>query len=530
MLRMAKRQLLIPALILLLAALVRIAFLDIKPPHFDEGINGWFCDQMSKNGYYSYDPTNYHGPFHFYVLFVSLKLFGRNLWALRLPVVLASLITLFWIFLFRPFFSRTVCYLAALGMAISPGFIFYDRYSIHESWMVLFLVVTFWGILGISTSRDPKYFWGFLLGLTGMILTKETYIIHLAAFAAAGCLQLIWARLGKERPDRPRGPLPVAHIAAALLVGASLIIFFYSGNFRNWGGLAGLYETFLPWTKTGIDAAGHGKPDFDLFPLLPPFLANIPVLAGFANLKLNWYWVRLMLDYEWFALGGLLFSVRFFFGGQSTLRYLALYSLGVLFAYSIVPYKTPWCVISIVWPFFFLGAALIEFIAERFHRIVAVLVSVPLFAQAAWKSYDLNFVRYDNPKERYVYVQTVREYHTFVDPILEKGAKDPASKTELSGLILLSSYYPIPWTLGEFPNIGYYTKDDNWPDKLDADFIAVEADKADALEKRLKDSYFKADFHLRDGMDECRAYFRAKAFQDIFPGRQPEFQPGKSPE
>src|ERR1700734_409048 len=315
--------------------------------------------------------------------------------------------------------------------------------------MVLFLVVTFWGILGISTSRDPKYFWGFLLGLTGMILTKETYIIHLAAFAAAGFLQLIWARLGKERPDRPRGPLPVAHIAATLLVGTSLIIFFYSGNFRNWGGLAGLYETFLPWTKTGIDAAGHGKPDFDLFPLLPPFLANIPVLAGFANLKLNWYWVRLMLDYEWFALGGLLFSVRFFFGGQSTLRYLAIYSLGVLFAYSIVPYKTPWCVISIVWPFFFLGAALIEFIAERFHRIVAVLVSVPLFAQAAGKSYDLNFVRYDNPKERYVYVQTVREYHTFVDPILEKGAKDPASHTELSGLILLSSYYPIPWTLGE---------------------------------------------------------------------------------
>ena len=225
----------------------------------------------------------------------------------------------------------------------------------------------------------------------------------------------------------------MAHIAAAILVGVSLIIFFYSGNFRNWSGLAGLYETFLPWTKTGIDAAGHGKPDFDLFPLIPPFLANIPVLAGFVNLKLNWYWVRLMLDYEWFALAGLLFSVRFFFGGQPTLRYLALYSLGVLFAYSIVPYKTPWCVISIVWPFLFLGAALIEFIAERFHRLVAVLVSVPLFAQAAWKSYDLNFVRYDDPKERYVYVQTVREYHTFVDPILEKGAKDPASKTRTVG-------------------------------------------------------------------------------------------------
>jgi uncharacterized protein (TIGR03663 family) len=525
---MAKRQLLFPVLILLLAALVRLAYLDLKPPHFDEGINGWFCDQMTKNGYYSYDPTNYHGPFHFYILFVSLKLIGRNLWALRLPVVLASLVAIFWIFLFRPFFSRAVCCLAALGMAISPGFIFYDRYSIHESWMVLFLIVTFWGILGISTSREPRYFWGFLMGLTGMILTKETYIIHLAAFAAAGCLTLIWSRFRKEKPlDRPSGKLPARHIVAAILVGAGLIVFFYSGNLRNWNGLAGLYETFLPWTKTGIDAAGHGKPDFDLFPLLPAFLTKIPILGGFANLKLNWYWVRLFLDYEWLAFAGLLFSVRFFFGGQPALRYLALYGLGALFAYSIVPYKTPWCVVSIAWPFLFLGAALIEFVAQRFHRLVAVLVSLPLFVQGAWESYDLNFVRYDNPKERYVYVQTVREYHTFVDPILEKGAKDPASKGQMSGIVLLSSYFPIPWVLGDFQNIGYYTKEDGWPDKIDADFIAVEADKADLLEKRLKDRYFKADFHLRDGMDLCRAYFRYQTFQDIFPGRKPDFEPAQ---
>src|SRR6202047_4193676 len=259
MLRMLKRQLLFPALILLLAAIVRVAFLDIKPPHFDEGINGWFCDQMAKTGYYAYDPTNYHGPLHFYVLFVSLKLFGRNLWALRLPVVLASLIAIFWIFLFRPFFSRTICYLAALAMAISPGFIFYDRYSIHESWMVLFLVVTFWGILGIWTSREPRYFWGFFMGLTGMILTKETYIIHLAAFAAAGFLLRIFTHFAKNpRSNQRSGPLPGTHIGAAILVGVSLIVFFYSGNFRNWSGLTGLYQAFLPWTKTGIDAAGHG--------------------------------------------------------------------------------------------------------------------------------------------------------------------------------------------------------------------------------------------------------------------------------
>ena len=562
MLRTVKRQLLFPALILLLAAIVRVAFLDIKPPHFDEGINGWFCDQMAKTGFYAYDPTNYHGPLHFYVLFVSLQLFGRSLWALRLPVVLASLLTMFWIFLFRPFLGRTVCYLAALGMAISPGFIFYDRYSIHESWLVLFLIVTFWGILGISTSREPRYFWGFILGLTGMILTKETYIIHLAAFGAAGCLVLVLRRLTLEgrslqRPgvanprvaskgvanpgvasnapparDRLQGrtQLPVRHIVGAILVGVTLIIFFYSGNFRYWSGLEGLYQTFLPWTKTAVDAAGHGKPDFDLFPLVPPFVAHVPALGALANFKLNWYWIRLLLDYEWFAIAGLLFSFRFILGGNPALRFLAIYGLGVLLAYSIVPYKTPWCIISIAWPFLFLGAALLEFIAKQLNRLVAVLVALPLFAHAAWKSYDLNFVKFDNAKERYVYVQTFREYRSFVDPILEKGAKNPESKAKLSGLVLLSSYFPIPWDLGEFPNIGYYNADSAWPQKLDADFIVVDEDKADKLEKGLKDRYFTKDFRLRDGMDESRAYFRYETFKDIFPGRKPEFEPGRSNE
>jgi hypothetical protein len=96
--------------------------------------------------------------------------------------------------------------------------------------------------------------------------------------------------------------------------------------------------------------------------------------------------------------------------------------------------------------------------------------------------------------------------------------------------VLLSSYFPIPWVLGDFPDIGYYSRSDSWPSKLDADFIVVAADQADELDKRLKDRYFTADFRLRDGMDECRAYFRYETFKDIFPGRKPEFVPGQSDE
>src|SRR5206468_8328479 len=46
----------IPWAILGLAVFLRFFLLGIKPPHFDEGINGWFVDQVMKNGYYSTIP------------------------------------------------------------------------------------------------------------------------------------------------------------------------------------------------------------------------------------------------------------------------------------------------------------------------------------------------------------------------------------------------------------------------------------------------------------------------------------------
>src|SRR6476469_6119018 len=139
----------VPWLIVGLAAFLRFFWLDIKPPHFDEGINGWFVDQMVKNGFYRYDPTNYHGPLHFYILFVCQSLFGRNVWAIRLPVVLASIFAVHFCFRFEPFVGRRVSRLAALAMAVSPGFVFYGRYSIHEVWLLLFTMLFFYGLFGL---------------------------------------------------------------------------------------------------------------------------------------------------------------------------------------------------------------------------------------------------------------------------------------------------------------------------------------------------------------------------------------------
>ena len=160
----------------------------MKPPHFDEGINGWFVDQMMRNGFYKYDPTNYHGPLHFYILFLSQALFGRHIWALRLPVVLGSIGAIWTTLKFEPLVGRRISRVAAVAMAISPGFIFYGRYAIHEVWLLLFSLLFILGLLGLWKLGTRGYLWCVGIGTAGMILTKETYIIHIGcAVIAAGC-------------------------------------------------------------------------------------------------------------------------------------------------------------------------------------------------------------------------------------------------------------------------------------------------------------------------------------------------------
>ncbi|PYI51457.1 MAG: hypothetical protein DMC62_08035, partial [Verrucomicrobia bacterium] len=214
-----------PWLILGLAIFLRFFLLGIKPPHFDEGINGWFVDQMMKNGFYKYDPTNYHGPLHFYVLLLSQTLFGRNVWALRLPVVLVSISCVWLAFKFEPLVGRTESRIAALAMAVSPGFVFYGRYSIHEVWLVLFSMLFILGLLGLWKFGAGEYLWCAGMGLAGMILTKETYIIHLGCAALAAPVLFVSNRLNRLPDERPaKQTWDYVDLTLVIGVGAAAIV------------------------------------------------------------------------------------------------------------------------------------------------------------------------------------------------------------------------------------------------------------------------------------------------------------------
>ncbi len=559
----------------------------MKPPHFDEGINGWFVDQMMKNGFYRYDPTNYHGPLHFYILLISQALFGRHIWALRLPVVLGSIGAIFALLKFEPFVGRRVSRVAALAMAISPGFIFYGRYAIHEVWLLLFSIVFILGLLGLWRFGTRGYLWCVGLGAAGMVLTKETYIIHIGSALIAGVVLWVSHRL-TPMPDVQRAPQQwtwgdLLGVAGA---GIFLIIFFYSGTFLNWPqGVKGLYLTFAAWYQTGSNGNGHEKP---------------------------WpYWLELTMRYEWPVFIGLMLCLACQFFRNYVIRYLAIYGVGIFTAYSIIHYKTPWIIISIVWPLFFVfaaGAMALKIPRRAFYIVGLALVGFgfgalfsyliqPNAVQSAcswgaylretitvtlaatstsakcgeigWRLYTcalagvllgggigwwlgqssqlsegvmrkfqqtsvvvallmsmgmaiwLNYYRFASDAEPYVYVQTYKDISRLMTPVMRLVRSNPAYYS-MVGHFIRTSTYPFPWLLGDFPNVGYYEKN-NSPGKYDADFLVVQEDRVAEVEKKLHENYYTMPMTIRPYQDTSKLFLNARTFGKVFKNRRPNF-------
>jgi uncharacterized protein (TIGR03663 family) len=544
-----------PWLIIGLAAFLRFFWLGIKPPHFDEGINGWFVDQVMKNGFYKYDPTNYHGPLHFYVLLVSEALFGRNVWALRLPVVFVSISCVWLCFKFEALVGRSVSRIAAVAMAVSPGFIFYGRYSIHEVWLVLFSMMFVLGLLGLWKFGTSNYLWCVGMGVAGMILSKETYIIHVLCAALAFPVVMVSDALNRLPEAKPaRQTWTYVDLAMVVGVGIAAIVFFYSGTFFHWSGVKGIFEAYKPWFATGKEGHGHEKPWYYWLKLIAPSFEK-----GRAD----------YLGYELPALAGIVLCLFWQSFKNFSLRYLAIYGVGTLVAYSYVNYKTPWCIVAFEWPFLFVFAAGLTLVPLKYsletYAAIAALVCVVLgwaIWHALWINFDytwlfpvilapaillvvlryrrllyataavtlcislgsavwLNYFHCTTDTEPYVYVQTYNDIFKLTKPLLQLAKHNPAYY-QLTGHLIRSSVYPLPWILGDFPNVGYY-EHGNLPQNLDADFLLVQEDKIKEVESKLRNAYYTEPLTIRNYQDPSKLYLGATVFKRFFPGRSPDF-------
>src|SRR5258708_38026356 len=100
--------------------------------------------------------------------------------------------------------------------------------------------------------------------------------------------------------------------------------------------------------------------------------------------------------------------------------------MGTLLAYSIIPYKTPLCIVQLLWPFFIVVAAgaieLASYGAKA--RALAICAFFILVGAETTLAGRLTFFHSSDESEPYVYVQTFPEIIDVVDKLNDLSESD----------------------------------------------------------------------------------------------------------
>src|SRR5579871_1126801 len=316
---------------------------DSRPLHNDEGVNALKFKTLWERGQYRYDPDEYHGPTLPYLTLAWFKATGSPDISQVSEGRLRSLTVFFGVALILLFpltadgLGRRACFWAMAFAAISPAFVFYSRYYIHEMLLVFFTFLAF--AAAWRYRRRAKRSWLILAGaaIGLMQATKETFVLSLVAAAIAWAANEFW----KHRiaaPSAPERPLPVnlKIIAAVLAVWIAVAVLFFSSFFTNWNGVLDAVRTYLPWLHRAQGASPHVHPWNFYFERLAWFHAGRgPV------------WTEALILI--FAIVGIVavFKRKISTDANlSFLRFVAFYTVILSAIYCIISYKTPWCLLN----------------------------------------------------------------------------------------------------------------------------------------------------------------------------------------
>jgi uncharacterized protein (TIGR03663 family) len=448
--------------ILLGAALLRLVLLTDKVLHHDEGVNGMFLTTLFRSGYYHYDPSNYHGPTLYYFGWITTTINsffygkdGLSTFAIRLVTVLFGVGTVWLMLCLRRQLGDFGALAAAALAAVSPGLVFFSRYFIHEILFVFFGLGVVVAVLRFRESQRLRYLMLASASAALLCATKETWVITVAVWLIAIPCTKLYLRLRKmpkesqdsdpreQRQNAPAGeaspqtPWNRGQIyATAALLFALVWVFFYSSFFTNFP--QGVYDsvrTFGFWSKTSEAANVYGPAKY-LEWLVWPGKAELPaMLLGFFGIVLALWRAR-----DRFAV------------------FVAFWSMGILAAYSLVSYKTPWCALSIVLPFVIMAGYGLEWLfQQRSVRFWSLLPAAIGIAASLYLAVELSFFRYDDDAQPYSYAHTKRDFQGMVNEIDSIAAGNPAAK-DIGITVMSSEHWPLPWYLRDYSHAGYWGK------------------------------------------------------------------------
>ncbi len=432
------------AAVLVGSCILRLLFLDLKPLHHDEGVNGLFMMNLFRSGFYHYDPANYHGPTLYYFGLITTTLnalfYGRaglSTFAIRLVPAIFG-IALVWLgFSLRRYLGGFGALAAAALLAASPGMVYFSRYFIHEVPFVFLTLAPVVMVLRYRETARPRYLMLASGSAALLFATKETCIITFTVLFLAYVCTRVYLLIRNVRPalrtdatgpDTNPGKNHWRLWATAAVIFVTISVLFFSSFFTNFP--QGVYDsvrTFAIWAQTGQHTTQYRAPAWTYFRWLGKEELLILLLGGLGIV------IALWRAHNRFAV------------------FAAFWAMGITAAYSLLPYKTPWLALNLILPLAIMAGYFLNecYGTAGLRRVSAALVLLAAFAVSLYQAIDLSFFRYTDDSIPYVYAHTSPQLLDLVKEVETIAGHSPFGK-QIGIAIVSSEYWPLPWYLRDY--------------------------------------------------------------------------------
>ena len=443
-------------LIILIAGIaltIRLISLDLRPMHTDEAVHAIKFGHLLEEGYYRYDPNEYHGPTLNYLTLIPAWLLSQrklstvNEFTLRaVPAFLGSGLVILLLLVWH-YMRRSTWILSAMFIALSPVVVFYSRYYIHEILLVFFL----YGFLFffIRWKDCPNIKWatwsGFFLGM--MVATKETWIISIGALFASAMFLLFFDPKFRIRylSTSRRLLRDLSWMTVCALVVAGL---FFSSFLDNPKGISDSITAYTHYFNKAGDFNEH----------IHPWYYYLQLLIFNRNGGMIWTEAFLFIG-GWI---GFIFALKRKEEAESRFfLFISIFSLLSGSIFSMMPYKTPWNLLSFYTGWILLAgygfSRILEVARSRKAKTVVRIMLFLIYSQLGYQAYTLNFVNYADPSNPWVYGHTGKDIFRLVEKVKQVAAAQPSGEDIRIDIIAAHhDYWPLPWYFRMFPNAGWW--------------------------------------------------------------------------
>jgi len=441
------------------ALLLRLPGLDLRPMHADEAVNAIKFGELLEEKNYTYNPEEFHGPTlsYFSLILARLHKYSKisqvSEAALRIVPVIFGILLILLVYLISDGLGKIASVFTALLAAVSPAFVFYSRYYIHEMLLVFFAFALV--VCAYRYIKCKNIFWAIFGGLSAglMFATKETSVLAFVSMLLA-CLLLRIEKPASERLPFFKIIRPV-HFLLFIISAIIVSVVFYSSFFKNPQGIADSVSTYRNYLVRGFENNIHSHPwYYYLRILIWPANGSIPVVSESLILLLAFYCL---------VLSAVAKAPKD--SDINLMRFISFYTFVLTVIYCLMPYKTPWCLLSFFFGMILMAGFAISAIISYFTRPLIRVLTVLLFSLGllglALQSYVSSFMYYADPANPYVYAHTSKDIFVLRDRFQQIAAASLDGHQVRINVIVSQNYWPLPWYLRSFPNTGYYKKFDS---------------------------------------------------------------------